>query len=820
MQSYTHSHNYKAFFSLAFMLITFGLSAQNATISGRLLDQENGAVIFANVALYATVDSSLAKVETSDDNGYFNMSGISEGNYYLVASYLGAPDLVKTGLDVADGDDMNLGDLQFGAAAVELEMATVTAQRAMVEIKPDRTVFNVQGTINSAGNTAMELLRKAPGVTVDNNENINVLGRAGVLLYVDGKLLPLQGEDLRAYLNNLPAEQIDRFEIITNPGARYEAEGNAGIIDIRLKKDRSLGMNGSISASGRVGQRGQYGFNGSGNFRNKFMNVFGSAGYNENYGFNDMNFETFQNGLVLPETNEMLWDWGGYNARLGTDFFLGDKSILGFLVSTNAGINTNDGKNRVEIASAGGAGPDSILRATSLGERDNSQATYNINYRFDNGQGRTFNIDLDYGRFRNDAFNDQDNIYFTPNEQTQLSSELTNFDTPTDINIYTGKIDYEDKLFGGQFGFGTKVSSVETENTFLVIDEIGGEQVQNDRRSNNFDYTENVYAGYVNYARQLGPKWNMSAGLRMEVTDATGDLRAFLPEFMEPPVEFDYVSWFPSAGLTYQAGPQHVFSLNYGRRINRPDYNVLNPFRNQLSLLSFEQGNPFLLPEIVNNIELGYTLAYRYNFKLAYSRTTDQITRLIGPDPDDPRAGFISWANLANQTIYSLNISAPFQWSQKVSTFVNVNLSRLDNQADYGDGAVVDVQATTFNLYQQTTIQLPGGFTGEVSGWFAGPGVWGGVFRYESQYSLDLGIQKKFFEDRLNVRLSVTDITYQSNWSGFSEFNGQRANGEGFRDSRRVGVNMTYSFGSNEIRASRRRQTGMEAESGRVNTGG
>lgn len=791
--------------------------AQSTSIGGRLLDQEGGAVIFANVALYAAADSSLAKVETSDDVGAFTMQGLSAGDYYLVASYLGAPDLVRPDLSLTEGEDLQLGDLQFGAAAVELEMATVTAQRAMVEIKPDRTVFNVEGTINSAGNTAMELLRKAPGVTVDNNENINVLGRAGVLLYVDGKLLPLQGEDLRAYLNNLPAEQIDRFDIITNPGAKYEAEGNAGIIDIRLKKDRSLGANGSVALSGRRGDFGQYGINTNGNYRNKLVNIFGTAGWNENDGYNQFDFLNFQNGLVLPETNRNEWQYKGYSLRLGSDFYLGENHIVGLLVSRNDSDFDVDGRSRTEITQ--GAGVDSVLRANTESGRSNVQSTYNINYRFDNQQGRSLNLDLDYGSFVTDAFNNQLNSFLSPNETDLLSAERTLFTTPTDIAIYTGKIDYEDKLAGGQLGFGAKLSSVATENTFLVEDEIGNEFLQNNQRSNDFDYTENVYAGYVNYARSLGQKWNLSAGLRMEVTDATGDLRAYDPSMAEPPVEFNYVSWFPSAGITYQAGPLHTLSLNYGRRINRPDYNVLNPFRNQLSLLSFERGNPFLLPEIVNNVELGYTLNYRYNFKLAYSRTTDQITRLIGPDEDDPRAGFISWDNLADQTIISFNVSAPFQWSQKVSTFVNGSVARLDNQADYGNGAVVDVQAWTFNIYQQTSIQLPGGLTGEVSGWFAGPGVWGGVFRYESQYSLDLGLQKKFFDDRLNVRISATDIFFQSNWSGFSEFNGLRSEGAGLRDSRRVGFNLTYQLGSNEVRRARQRRTGIEDESSRVSSG-
>jgi hypothetical protein len=319
----------------------------------------------------------------------------------------------------------------------------------------------------------------------------------------------------------------------------------------------------------------------------------------------------------------------------------------------------------------------------------------------------------------------------------------------------------------------------------------------------------------MNFARQFGEKWNVSAGVRAEQTDATGDLQAFKAELQEPPVELNYLNWFPSAGVTYQLSQQNSLSLNYGRRINRPDYNVLNPFNNQISQLSYEKGNPFLRPEIVNNLELGYTLAYRYNFKIAYSKTTDQITRLMAPDENDPRAGFITWDNLASQTIISANISAPVQITEKWNAYFNVSASHLDNQADYGNGAVVDLQAFTYNIFQQHTITLPWGFQGEVSGYYSGPGVWGGVFEYESNWSLNLGLQRKFLDDKLNVRVSGQDLFYETGWDGESNFAGLISQGSGRWDSRRISVSMNYQFGNQNIK-SRKRKTGLEDEAGRL----
>ena len=273
-----------------------------------------------------------------------------------------------------------------------------------------------------------------------------------------------------------------------------------------------------------------------------------------------------------------------------------------------------------------------------------------------------------------------------------------------------------------------------------------------------------------------------------------------------------------NAGITYalDARKGNTLNLAYGRRINRPDYNVLNPFRQQLSQLSYERGNPFLNPEIVDNIELGYTHAYRYNLKLAYSNTANQITRLIGPDDEDPRAGFISWDNLATQTVWSANLSAPVQVTKRWNVYANLSASYTDNQADYGDGGVVDVQVFNYSGFVQNTVELPWGLTGEIGGYFSGPGVWGGVFRYEAQGALNVGLQKKFLNDQLNVKISGNDLFFTSGWRGVSEFNGLRSVGRGNWDSRWVGLSLSYSFGNQKVKR-RDRKTGLENEARRVN---
>lgn len=803
----------KAVLFFIFTIILSSVHAQSS-VSGVLFDTDSLATPFTAVALFNKSDSALAKAATTNAEGIFELSNLQAGNYFFKATYVGLPDLIIDDVKLEEGQDKNLGSLYF--IMTELDMVVITGQRSLIEVKPDRTIFNVQGTINSTGSNALELLRKAPAVTVDNNDNISVLGRSGVMVYVDGKRLPLAGADLSNYLKNLPADQIDRFEIITTPGAKYDAEGNAGIIDIRLKKDKNIGANGSLSSTFTQGELTRYNFNGTGNYRNKVFNIFGGAGYGVNDNFHNIIFKSFQNGLYLDEINDTRNNRDVISYRLGTDFYINKNHTIGFLVD---GRNVNGEEisyNEISISEAQNIeNIDSVLVANNSGVNSRNQNTANLNYRFYNGKGKSLNIDVDYGQYKNTNKRQQPNLYYNAGIDTIYSQSANSFNTPIDINIYTAKADYETDFKKSKFGFGGKYSRVETRNTFEVFDVVNSTDILDNSRSNKFNYDENVYAAYVSVVRPLNDKWNFSGGLRAEQTEATGDLITFDPALQEDPIKLSYFNLFPTAGLSWDIKPQNSLAFNYGRRINRPDYNVLNPFRNQLSELSIEKGNPFLKPEIVNNFEIGYTYKYMYNFKLAYGRTRDKITRLIGPDDSKPQAGFISWDNLSTQSVWSLNASLPFKFTKWWRAYFNAGLSYIDNQANYGEDAIVDVQLFSYSFYGQNTFDLPKGFKAELSGYYSGPGVWGGTFVYDANWSVGVGLQKTFFEDKLKARLSANNIFNQIGWQGSSTFNGLVSTGNGRWDARFISFSLNYNFGNQNIK-SNKHKTGLESESKRV----
>ena len=795
------------------LLLSGALGAQ-FSVRGTVADAEGSAVSFASVALYTVADSSLRKVESTADDGTFLMQGIHPGHYRLVVSYLGAPDLEVEDLSLRE--DAELGTLTLAPAATDLAAITVTGRRALVEVKSDRTVFNVQGTINAAGNDAIGLLQMSPGVTVDNNDNISVLSRSGVIVYVDGRRLPLTGSELGTYLRSLTAEQIDRIDIISSPGARYEAQGNAGIIDIRLRKADNEGANAGFTTSASQGRYAIYALNANANYRNRHLNVYATVGYSSNESYTDNDFWSVQNGFELFDEQYSRPRYRTPSVRFGTDFYLGKRSTLGLLYGGQFQSGERSVVNRTEIYRQGRSSspPDSILLGGVDGRGDHTQNTFNLNYNYAIASGHNLNLDLDYGRYRNDDVLDQPNRYVLPNGEP-LSAADAYFETPTDIDIFTARADYDFPLWGGGASAGAKFTGVSTDNTFLSYAGLFPVRELEAAKSNQFTYDENVVAAYLAYAGRFSERVGYSAGLRVEATDARGLLTEFVGQTTSESLDSTYLSLFPTLGLTYNATEKSVLSLRYGRRINRPNYNVLNPFRVQLNELSFERGNPSLGPEIVDNVELGLSYASRYQFKLAYSHTAAAIARLFSPDDDNPRAGFATYDNLAAQDVLSLTASAPVGLTEWWNAYVNATASYIDNRADYGSDGSVDVGQFNYRILLQQTFSLPGQLTAELTGLYVSAGVSEGIFEYDDYGLVNFGLQRQFLDGRLNAKVSVNDIFRTVIINGRSYFNGLLVEGRIQRDSRRAALSLSYNFGNQKV-TRRSRDTGLDDAAGRV----
>lgn len=775
------------------------------------IKENNAPIAFANIILHQAKDSSIAKFTYSDDNGQFYFDGLKPDKYFVKITYVGLNDYVSDSFDM-DQNDYNIGEVQMHSHAKTLSEVTITAKKPLMEVKPDKIVLNVAGSILASGDDALSLLRKSPGVLVDNNENITLLGKSGLVVYIDGKPSPLTSAELANMLKNMSSNDIESIEIISNPSAKYEAQGTAGIINIKRKKQNNAGFNGNATLSARQGLTSAVNSGLGLNYRNEFLNIAsnGNVYYSENYNFN--NFYRTQNSLGFSTVNENRNKNRGLNSKITADYYLNKKSTLGIIVEYNQNDFNMKNESETRLGNKLLTETDSFLVNNGVNKELSNTTNLNANYYFDNGDETTFNMDVNYGRY------DRENNSFTPNhyfssDRSQITSkyEIRSI-TPTIIDIYTLKMDYEQKLGKGKISGGIKSALVKTDNAFDFYNIQNGTERLNVNFSNIFKYDELVNAAYANYNIQI-KKVGINAGLRVENSNTKGNLISMVPG-NDKLVKLTYTNVFPSAGISYMINQKHNVQLSYGRRINRPSYQDLNPFEFQLDQLTYEKGNPFLRPEFTDNIQLVHTLAQKVTTTLSYSHTSDVITRIV--DTAGVKGSFITWDNIAYRKVYSIGIGAPISFSEKWSTYTNINGVHTRNNADFGNGKTINLSVSSFNIYHQQSMILPKGWSTEISGWYSSPSIWEGTFVMESMWAAGVGISKKFSSNKGKITLSVDDIFKTNVWRGESTFGALYMDVNGGWDSRRVRLSVNYNFGTQVKGKNVKRSRGFDGEQDRI----
>lgn len=803
--------------SILFMLFAKAVFAQDDfTISGKIVDDGQEPALAATVALLFVNDSALAKVAATDENGNFEIEYVKPGNYFLRVSGIGYDNYFSDVIKTEGAKEIRLPLITLMRNSTTLKGVTVTAQKPLIEVKSDMTVFNVESSVNAAGSTALELLQKSPGVIVDQNDNVILKGRSGVQVQINGKNTQLSGADLADLLRSMQSDDIEAIEIISNPGSKYEAEGTAGIINIRLKKNKNFGTNGSVTAGYAITVFPKYNTSLSLNNRNKYVNVFGT--YSNNWGNrqNHFNLYRIQEDSVYDQKSTAIFGGLRNNFKAGADFYLDDKQTFGLLVNGNVS-NYNGGNNSKTIISGlGDPMATKILFANNITDGNLSNLNYNANYRFADTSGHELTVDADYGSYNNKRNSFQPNTYTSPDESEILEQKDYRTISPTEIDIYTLKSDYSQKLFDGKIGGGVKVSWVKTDNTFDFYNVINGEDIINADQSNRFVYTENINAAYLNYQHSLLKDFDVQAGLRVEQTNSEGDLKNATDQGDEN-VKRSYLDFFPSAGITYNLNQKNSFGLNYSRRIDRPNYQELNPFEYKLDELTYRKGNPFLDPQYTDKLELSHTFNYSLTTSLSYSFTKDFFAQIT--DTLSMGRSYITTRNLAEEQVLSLDVSGQFNIAKWWSLFANGSGYQLHYVADFGEGKMIDVSKLAGNFYLQNTFKLPKGFSIELSGWYSSPSIWGGTFQTSSQGSVDGGVQKKLFADRGTLKLTVTDIFLTAPWSSVNEYGGLYIEANGDWESRQFRATFSYRFGNKQVKSARQRQTGNESETERIGNG-
>ena len=814
----------KPLFTLLVILTSFGASSQK--ITGTIKDDQGKALSGATVTLQRAKDSSVAKIAATNASGRYDFINIQAGKYFVATSYVSYLNKRSSLFEVEGTGDVTVPEIVLEKASTNLQDVTVTSKKPMIEVKADKTILNIEGTINAVGSDALELLRKAPGVLLDKDDVISLAGKNGVRIYIDGKPSPLSGIDLAAYLRNIQSSEIESIEIITNPSAKYDAAGNAGIINIKLKKNKSFGTNGSANAGYGIAINPKYNGSLALNHRNKKINVFGNFNYYRNRNQNVFKLYREQLDTIFDQVNKGFSRNEGFGFKTGIDYFINNKNTIGILVNGNFSDNNSKTNSITPIIYKPTGDTSRILTANNSNVANRDNATFNINYRYADTAGHELNVDADYGIYRIRTDQLQPNIYYTPDLSTELSRSIYNFISPTDIDMYSLKADYEQRFKGGKLGIGFKSSIVNTNNNFGRYNVIGTAKQLDIERSNQFDYSENINALYVNFNKAYPKKGFMfQAGLRMENTNNNGDSYALNSDgsinyATKTTVERNYTGLFPSASITFNKNPMKQWSVSYSRRIDRPAYQDLNPFEFKLDEYTFQKGNVALRPQYTNSVSLTNIYKYKLTTALTYSHVADVFTQIV--DTLEKTKAFLTKRNLATQNIVSLNVSYPFTY-KNYSFFGNVNTYYSHYVADFGGGnRVVDLDVFAYNFFMQNSLKFgkKKNWTGELSGFYNSPSLWQGTFESDAIYAIDAGVQRTLFKGKGNIKMAVSDIFKTLKFRGVSNFAGQYLVASGYGETRQFKLNLTYRFGNNQVKASRNRKTGTDDESRRVGGGG
>lgn len=793
-------------------MTTQSFAQSSSTVTGSVKDNTGKALQSVTVSLLQAKDSSLVKADVTDANGQFQIASSKTGKFLLSYSIIGFEKKFSEIFDLQNGQNYQTAATALLPAAKKLQDVTVTSRKPMIEIKADKTIFNVENSINATGSNALELLQKSPGIQVDNNDNITMKGKTGVKVYVDGKMTQLNTKDLAAYLKGINSNDVEAIEMISNPSAKYDASGNAGIINIRLKKNKKFGTNGSITTGFVQGITPKGNGSVNLNYRDKkvnlFSNVGGSIGLNEN----DLDLYRIQKDSIYDQHSANRNSDKNLNVKAGADFFVNSKSTFGVLATGSFSDNefSSNSNTNVYYQPTGQFIKNLHAFNSVPGHRTNMNS--NLNYRYVDTSGKEINFDADYGLFRGVGRSYQPNYYLDKNGSPLYQVINRNY-TPTDIDIYTSKVDVELPKWKGKLGYGAKFSYVKTTNTFDFFNDVSGVPVKQLNRSNSFAYKENVNAAYVNYQRKFNEKWSLQSGLRVEQTNSEGVLtRADGVMQADNTVKKDYINLFPSAALTWTVNQKNTLNLTYSRRIDRPSYQDLNPFENKLDELTYEKGNAFLRPQYTDNVELTHTFKYMINTTIGYSHVKDYATQTTDTANN---ATFVQQKNLATQDIISFSIGSPLPIAKWWNGYANVWYNYQIFNGEIGTNKV-HTEVPLFGAYMQHTFTLGHDYTAELSGWFSGPSIWGATWRTKSQGGMDIGFQKQLMQKKASLKITVTDIFHTSPWKATSDFGGLYINGGGNWESQTVRMSFTYRFGSNQVKAARQRQTGLETEAKRI----
>jgi len=806
---------YRLFWLLFPLLAACNLYAQEGTLSGTVRDHKQEAV--PGAYLMVLLDTVLLRTAVTDAAGKFQVEQLAPGTYRIRVSCTGFALYEQESLSFSG--NMVLPDIVLKAQSSELQEVTVQAMKPFIEVKADKVVVNVENSIVSAGSSVMDVLQRSPGVRVDNNDNISLKGKPGVVIWMDGKPVPMQGADLATMLRSMPSGSVEKIELISNPGARFDAAGSAGIINIRTRKDKRLGFNGTATLNYGQGKYPKYGAGLNVNYRNKKLNMYASYNFAYRYWFNHLmlnrrflDTSAATEGRQLfryQQDNYALFNFRNHIAAVGMDYNLSSRTVVGAAFN---GV-TNNFDPRADNASSALNGANEVLyNFNTAGRHRNFYYNYsgnlNLRHTFDTS-GRMLTVDLDYAAFGNKSRQNFVTTYRTP-EGAEYQPDYflkSNLDGVT--RIYSLKSDYAHPITASlRLDAGLKASFADADNKPLFYEMVNGEYALDQKRSNHFIYRENINAAYVNLNKDW-KSWSAQLGLRLENTNARWEQRTTGQRY-----DTSYTQLFPSLALQYHLDPRHDLGLTFSRRIERPNYQQLNPFKYFIDKTTYREGYPYLQPASFYSAELSHTFNQRLVTTFTYGINKGVITEVIQPSDTEDSVTVQTNKNLKQMTFVGLSGSYPFQFTRWWSNVTSFNAYYALYEGDIANTPLRN-GSPTFDVNTNNTFILPGGFSAELGLFYQARQIYG-YMDIKPLWMLNAGIQKQLFDKKATLRLNVQDMFFTGYPRAASTYTGYREDFIAERETRVVNLSFTYRFGRNTVAPVRKRSGGAEEEKNRA----
>ncbi|MDR2057976.1 MAG: TonB-dependent receptor [Dysgonamonadaceae bacterium] len=791
-------------FIFAWCIIVCNVYAQHS-LSGNVKDRASGTPIeFVTITLLGG-DSTVVTGTMTDSSGGFRLENIQTGKYLIRMSFIGYETEYRKATVPTQG---NLGEILLSESANRLGEVVVTAKQPFVVQQIDRYVVNV-GHILTAGRNALDVLRNTPGVLVTPDGSISVMGNS-VEIWIDGRPSRLSSEALKALLNSMQGETIDKIEVITNPSARYDASGG-NIINIKTKKGLKYGVNGSLNANYRQGHNDMENTGIALNFRETRINLFGNYSFERNSPWiriHQINKTKTSDELVAFDQytdGNTAKAYGNHNYRVGADFFLNEKHTIGILFN---GYTQGRGEERLNGNTTITPIFDGVASSTSEGivKEKMHSGLANANYQGNFGK-RQLNINLDYAGFDMKPFQYSRNEYFDTQESIIGQPEELRHTNPQTIKLWSATVDYTTSLWKeSQIEIGGKLSGSQTDNDLRYETVKNGKWEIDTDQTNRFVYTENINAAYISLAQSFG-KWAFQAGLRGEYTGVKGEQRT-----LGTSEESSYFGLFPTFFARYQPSEKHTWGLSYGRRIRRPSYTLLNPFEVKIDAYSYAAGNPDLLPSYTHNIQLSY-MYNTFMLRLTYNRTTGQIAMTPVIDAATGRHGLIPMNFSKRQ-----NITLSPNYRLSATKFWTINLwgeaAYVMNRSPEASGEFNNDGFLFVGSMGNQFVITPT-LVAEVNGFFFS-GQRLGYFKHDPTGNVSVGIQKTLLKNKLAIAISANDLFYTSISKSVAQYEKADYQVKESGDSRWINISVRYNFGSDKVKPSRNRSTGIEDETSRV----